>query len=293
MITWKSYSKIREKDALTHFIDSLVERIEIGKGSLLIIDGGLGEGKTTLAIEIADYINEKYAGKDIEIESCQYSIGAEKFVNHLTLCYHKGFHVCVYDEAGDFNKRSSLANMNKHLNNVFNMYRSLKVLVIICLPSASFLDSDLFLKGIVRGALHLHKRDKVKGYYAGYDLDRINWVKKKMDFSPTKSLAYSKVKPNFEGEFYNLPEPRATLLDKVSTKGKLDFLFKTARDMENLITRQELQKMFGISKEQLVYCFKKNFIKAETIIKHKAYYNKSIIPILKNSLKTYGDLKTP
>ena len=40
-------------DSLNKNIQGLKDRVAINKAAMLVIDGGVGEGKTTLAVEIA------------------------------------------------------------------------------------------------------------------------------------------------------------------------------------------------------------------------------------------------
>ena len=44
-------------EKLAENVKDLIARIDLNKASLIVIDGGVGEGKTTLAVHIADYVN--------------------------------------------------------------------------------------------------------------------------------------------------------------------------------------------------------------------------------------------
>ena len=47
-------------DSLNKNIQGLKDRVAINKAAMLVIDGGVGEGKTTLAVEIAEHIQSDF-----------------------------------------------------------------------------------------------------------------------------------------------------------------------------------------------------------------------------------------
>jgi Flp pilus assembly CpaF family ATPase len=50
-------------------IKPLVDRVNNKFASSVIIDGGLGQGKTTLAVEMADYINSLYGKGLVDLKN--------------------------------------------------------------------------------------------------------------------------------------------------------------------------------------------------------------------------------
>ncbi len=218
-------------------IDKAIERIQKNKASAIILSGGVGEGKTTLLVQILDYVNKKMGFPEVDLETGeQLAMGGSDFVHKIRTCYEKKLPCCGYDEAGDFSKRGSLTGFNAMLNRTFDTYRAFKCLVIIALPNFDVLDQDLFDKGIPRLMLRLYGRNEKYGNFGGYSLYRMLLLKAKMKKFELKNFAYSKIHPNFRGHFLNLSKERSKQLDKYSTKCKLDVLKKSEVKMAGLLT---------------------------------------------------------
>lgn len=246
--------------------DSQVARVELNKASLIIIDGGVGEGKTTLGIELADYINKKKGFDEVKLQGKnhpQLALGGEQFVKQLRKCYHEDLPVIVYDEAGDFNRRGSLTRFNAMINRTFETYRTFNIIVILCLPCFYVLDSDLFLKGIPRMLLHLDKRSETYGHFKAWSLYRMFYIRKKMDKMVVKQFAYQRVNPNFRGQFLDLAADRSKQLDKISTAGKLEVIKKSEIKLEGLLNYKDLSEKVGRS---MIWCRR---VVSELRIKHK------------------------
>ena len=76
------------------------ERIEMNKASMILIDGGVGEGKTTLAVHVLDSINALYGKKPLDLdakETPQYAMGGEDFLKKLVKCYERKLPCIIYD----------------------------------------------------------------------------------------------------------------------------------------------------------------------------------------------------
>lgn len=222
-------------DQLRLNLDKIKDRVRVGKASLIIIDGGLGEGKTTLGVEVADY----FQGEPIVFE-LQLAMGGEETIKKIKVCYEKGRIVIIYDEAGDFNKRGALTKLNATLNRIFEIFRAFKIIVIVILPSFSVLDNALFDKKIPRLLLHCHGRSGRSGNYSAYSLYRMFWIKERMRRSVVKPDAFRQVQPNFRGHFLNLPFARSQLLDEFSTRGKLNVVDIAVIHHEGLMTYKDL-----------------------------------------------------
>jgi cytidylate kinase len=92
----------------------------------MIIDGYQGEGKSTLAVEIA----EEYQAKDLDFAK-QYAVGSDDFKNKFEDCITHGLNVIIYDEAGDFDKYSVMTKQNKMLATFLKTFRVYKILVML------------------------------------------------------------------------------------------------------------------------------------------------------------------
>jgi hypothetical protein len=227
-------------------LDDLDYRVfTLKKASLIIIDGGLGEGKTTIAVEVADYINSLHKLPPIDLKGCQLGLGGEQFLDKLDICYEEKLPCIIYDEAGDFSKRGALTRFNAMINRMFEMFRAYKVIVIMCLPTFDVLDSSLMDKKIPRLLLNLNDRTLNQGNFRGFGFDRMGWVKYKMQKLAIKSYAYNYVDPNFYGHFKDLEPNRSLLLDKISTENKRASNTKERIKYEGLLTRKEMAHIVG------------------------------------------------
>lgn len=216
---------------LARFLDSQKDRVfNKNKASLIIIEGGVGLGKTTLAVHIADYINGSYKknGKDYHVYKENFisfaevlGLGGDDFNRKIIEGHKAGRPVVIYDEAGDYGKRTFLTELNIRLNRIFELYRALKVVVVLCLPSFDYLDRALLDKNVPRGLISIEKRNKKFGQYSFYDLYKMNLLKGYFKNQVIKKNAYKWVNPNFRGRFVNLDKKRSEALDKYSTAGKL------------------------------------------------------------------------
>lgn len=234
----KETGLIVHKDKLAFNLDKQKERVfEEGFASLILVDGGVGKGKTTMDVIIADYLT----GRPIKFEE-QLRMGGDDFIKGLRVCYDKGHVVACYDESGDFNKRGTLSKLNATLNRIFEIYRAFKIIVVLSLPTMLKLDEGIFESNLPRMLIHIEKRDKKQGTFAVYDLPRMMWIRARAKDKRVviKNKAYQMVQPNFRGHFLNLPDERAKELSVYSTKGKLDLVDIVSIKGEGLMTYQEL-----------------------------------------------------
>ena len=211
-------------DSLKENLDLIRLRIENNKASLIIIDGGLGEGKTTLAVEVADYENSIKSLPEIDLDGPQLAMGGVQFLKKIRLCYERKLPAIIYDEAGDFGRRGALTQFNSMINRTFETFRAFKILVILVLPNFIVLDQQILDKQIPRLFLHLKHRSKNQGNFYGYSLYRILLLNYYMSKTKMKNYVYHKVQANIRGHFQNLTPERCITLDKISTKNKLEVL---------------------------------------------------------------------
>lgn len=200
-------------------------RIGISKPSLIIIDGPQGEGKTTLAVQCADFLNELSDLPKIDLSikhHPQIALGGKEFTKNFTQCKKEGLPVIVYDEAGDFSRRGAVSGFNARLIRRFETFRSSNIIVILCLPNFGILDQHIFDLQIVRAVLHLKDRGKNYGNYYAYNGVESGWIRYWIDKlpRPLRYQAYSKCSWSFAGQFKNLPKERAEQLARLSDFGK-------------------------------------------------------------------------
>lgn len=274
---------------LNHYIN----RIKNKKASLIIISGGVGLGKTTFAVHIANYINQQNTLDPIKLElknHPQYSMGADEFKDYIDKCFINKLPCLIYDEAGDYDKRNALGTLNKELNRLFDTCRAFGVVPILCLPNIKVLDFRLFDKGIA--ILHLYitervepKKEDDEGYsiFNAYGLEQTNYILKILSNNrnlPTYK-AYQYVTPGFKGAIWNLPKEQSTALDELSMMGKRQVVAK----IRGLMNYKEIAIELDISLKTIqakIYDLK---MKPYEKIGGKVYFNKDQIREIRTSFK--------
>lgn len=251
------------------------------KASLIIISGGVGEGKTTLAVQVMDEINQLHALPEVDLyHPVQLAMGGEDFQRKLLECHAKGLPVVAYDEAGDFNKRGALSRFNAMLNRIFETYRGFKIIVILCLPEFSVLDQDLFYKNIPRLLLRCHSRTNSQGNAKGYSLKRMLWIRERMKKLVVKSDAYSLVEPNFHMHFKDLSPERSKQLDLISTRGKVRGMSRAAIQYEGLVTYSDLAQKVARGEDWVARACRKLKIKPKRRFERRLYFPPEAIDAL-------------
>jgi hypothetical protein len=252
-----------------------VERVAGNKASMIVIDGQVGEGKTTLAVQCADFIQ----GSPIDLK-IQLAMGGGDFTSKMKICYAAKKIVIIYDEAGDFNKRGSLTKFNAMLNRIFETFRTFKIIVILCLPSLNVLDNTLFDKGIVRLVIHCYDRDNYYGRYKGFSLYRAFYIREFMKKNVVKPQAYIRTGANFYGCFLDLPPERSRELDKISTEGKLNILDEGEIIYHGLLTIADISIQLEQSVTWVELELKKLSIKPVKRFKRRKYYDPVVVETL-------------
>lgn len=280
---------------LAENLELLQERVKHNKASAVIIDGQMGEGKTTMACHIADFFNgayEKVAPKKyiynpfkaIDLRK-QYAMGGEKFIENIQIAIDSQLVTSLYDEGGDFNRRGSLTAFNQQLNRIFETYRAFKFIPIICLPNASVIDRDLYLKGVPRIIIHCENRTDKYGRYRAYSLWRFMYVLQKMTKSPVPQQAYKRTYPNIFGQFLNLPEARQQELHKIGMEGKKQIITNNVLANRGLISIIDLARKANISRPHANRVIRDLGIKAEMEHKKVRYYTADQLQLIKENLK--------
>jgi hypothetical protein len=242
-------------------------RININKASLVIIDGAIGEGKTTLAVECADF----YQGATINMKE-QIAMGGIDFQEKCKIAIRNNYKVIIYDESGDFDKRQAISKFNMALNRFFDTYRTYKIFVILCLPYFNVLENYLFEKKIVRGLLHCYGRTETYGCYKGFDLSMMYWLKWHLEKEVVKPMAYGKQKCSFHGNFLNLPSERAKELDEISTSSKRKILDKNIVFQKNLLSLTDMANKLNMSAQGCSKIVQKLGLSPDMKLEGKTYY---------------------
>lgn len=277
---------------LAENLDDLDDRVfKMNKASLIIIDGGVGSGKTTLDVHIMDYINLKHGFEivDLSDQTCQLAMGGEDFTKKLVVCFGRKLPACTYDEAGDFHKRGSMTRLNALINRTFETYRAFKVLVILSLPTFSVLDQDIFDKEIPRLLIHIYRRTLNQADAKCYSLKGMLRVRAKMEkLKHFKKHAFKLVEPNFFIHIKNLPSDRASALDVLSTRGKIKGLKQAEIKFENLLSYTEISRKVGRSEIWVKKAVSELKIRHVKIFERRYYFPSSTVDALLDYMDDKG-----
>jgi hypothetical protein len=265
-------------------LDSMNKRVQGSKASLVIVDGLVGEGKTTLAVHCGMYLNKINGFEKFDLHN-QLAMGGKEFTRKIKECYKLKYPVIIYDEAGDFNRRGSLTMFNSMLNRVFETYRAFKIIVICALPCFAVLDSQLFSNGIPRMLLHCQGRNDNYGNFRGYSLICMQWILYNRKGKALPNQSYNSTSPNFYGHFYDLEPAISRELDKISTKGKLEFLSSAEIKLDGLVSYVEITRKLNRSLAWVKNTMTKLKIKPDRHIKNRSYFKIEVIDILAGEVK--------
>ncbi len=270
----------------------LEKRININMPSLLILDGGQGQGKTTLMYHIISYINKLKGLPPPTLgvkDHPQIALGGKEFNKFFNICKAEKLPVIGYDEAGDFSRRGSISRFNAMINRRFETFRSSNIIVILCLPNFNILDNHLFDLQVPRLLLHLRDRELTQkwGHYEGYSLVAMNWIRFWYSkITPAiRYKCYSKVQPNFHGNFLDLPAEKREQLKKLSDFGKDRESQQAEIKAEGLLNYSDLAGKVGRSVVWTRYAIKRLKIKPARTINRFKYYSKETADLLVDHLE--------
>lgn len=274
------------RQLLADNIDDLMSRIADKKASLLVIDGGVGEGKTTLGVHLVDYVNIKYGdGTPIDFRGPQMAMGGRDFSEKILVCHDHKLVAILYDEAGDLDKKTTLSRFNRNLMRIFEMYRGFRVLVILCLPRFYKLENELLDLSIWRLTIHCEDRSAKQGNFRVYDIEQTYYIKYHATKIIVKPRCYDFGMSNFQGHFKDLPPDRSRDLDKVSIESKRKETKKTVYDVKGRVTITDMARHFGMS-DRWVRARLKEIRAVEDIDKdvvtfeRKKWYKKDILKLI-------------
>ena len=223
-------------------LDSLKQRVKNNKACAIVLDGPMGEGKTTLGVHLADYIQ----GDFIDLKE-QIGMGGQDFRSKFLDSKKGKIKVCIYDEAGDFRKHGAITKFNREMSRFFETYRAFKIIVIMILPNFNMLDKMLFENQVVRCLFHCHSRTNRSGSYDVHDFENMMWLRHYMSKEVIPSKSYKYVTPNARGHFLDISKERSKQLDRLSTEAKKEENEKGLVRMEGLISIKNIATKVGKS----------------------------------------------
>jgi ABC-type oligopeptide transport system ATPase subunit len=265
-------------NAFQYNLDQIYERIEKRLPSLIIIDGGSGQGKSTFGTEIVDYYNNKKGLPPINLTGVQYAKGGKDFTKKLRQAHADKYPAIIYDEGGDLNRKTTLSKFNRTMDMVFNQLRIYDLVIILITQSVGYLENDLFTKGIVRMLINCYGRTNLtKSYFRAYELDRINYLRQAIKKEVTPIKAYQKITANNYGVFYNISQEREDTLHEVGYAKKDEDISLSDIKMDGLINYQEIAHRTKQSITTVKIKIGRLHIKPEKLYKKKAYFKEEII----------------
>lgn len=220
--------KLSEKTK--NVINNIKQRVKYeNKPGGIIISAPPGRGKTTLAVILADYYEEKKINLKEQIAN-----GYEDFMKKFPEAIKKGHKVMIYDEGGDISKRRALTVSNYNILRIYDLFRGYKIFLIHILQNFNMLDRALIDSEVPRALFYINDRNKKRAVYSCYSLKKMYYIKSFMANPKNiiKNKAFLYIPPNFKGIFFDLPYFRREELYNLSIGGKTDIL-------KNLVKKKE------------------------------------------------------
>lgn len=293
----KDLYKIGKKWDCRELTDSIKEalddRINENLPVIWLIDGGQGNGKTTLAVHIADEVNKIHnlPPMDLELNNHpQLAMGGEEFMSYFDKAIVKKFPCIIYDEAGDFQKGGAMTSFNLQISKIFQKIRSGNMLILLCLPNFCIIDNRLFKDDAIRASFHCHSKQIYKTYskFKAYDLEATLWVQywhnEKLP-QPRQRDAYRICFPLFNGNFKDLNKDRSKKLDTLSKFGKAKERQRLYLSNKGYISIKGIAKELNRSRIWVRKKMSKFNIKPDDNMGIENYYNKRVIKRLEGELK--------
>ena len=260
------------------------DRVEGKKGSIIVISGQTGEGKTTLGVQIA----EEYIQKNIDFET-QLAMGGNDFLEKRDSCLDTKAGVLIYDEAGDLIAKRSMSKFNVDMVRDFELQRVFKLFVILCLPSFRSLESSFYTeRGLVRAVCQVQNRNDKRGEFLWYGRRKIGHMIKIMSnknkcpdliddlFNPN-SRYY--VEPDTEGLFYDLPPERSAELEKYSLGGKAKILTERNLKENGYLNYKDISQKTGYDVGSIRNTISKQGIEPYSKVGRVAYFSPDVLDL--------------
>jgi hypothetical protein len=183
----------------------------------------------------------------------------------------------MYDEAGDFSRKSTLTRFNKILNDVFSQFRAFNIMIILALPNFTLLDNTLFLNKVPTGLFHCKERSYGYGRLALYGRKELSYIRSYMKETVYYEDAYNREQPNMVSTFLDLSPERSRKLDTLSTLRKQKTLMKSVVSLQGLLDYEDIANKIGMSKPWVKLQIAKRKLKHELVHNKKKYFGQDII----------------
>jgi hypothetical protein len=288
------------KDIIAMNLEDFAERVKNKTASLIVIDGGLGQGKTTLLVHFVNYINSIHGLPRMKMskDNPQFAMGGLDFEEKVEKCFEQKLPAIGYDEAADFNRKAAMTKFNAMMNRIFQTIRAYNCTVIMALPCFKVLDSDLFTNDIVQGLFHIDNKKQAKYEEDGslisighadikmYDVHSMLYIKWLMGKLYNPMTAYAYAVPNITGQFKDLPREESIALDKIGMTMKRGIKGNERIKVEGLMGYPEIARKIGRSVGWVRHSANRLHIKPAKMVGQKAFFDKSSFEAIANAVGT-------
>jgi hypothetical protein len=275
-------------DMLTTNLNDIYDRVhKNNKASVIVVDGFVGEGKTTIAYALCHWLETKSFKCDwIEPEETIF-MGMKEILPAVEK-YKLKKKALVYDEAGDYSKSQSMSKEGKQMDRFFQTFRAYKIVLIMTAPCFYHISNKLYDSAIARFLVHCHDRvEGVGGEFKVYDMRTMDFMRYYAEkHSATKNDCYRYFKPAFHGKWKELPDKIAKKISKRGIKGKAQINTEAAIKMNGWVSYNDLVKEFGKSQKHIRDKLNDRGIKPTNIKKKVKYFNKEDYNIIKKVFKS-------
>lgn len=218
-------------------LDNLKKDLKQDYDALIIISGRERFGKSTIAGQIAYYLDPTY-----NIDRCCFT--AEQFQDAVKSS--DKYQAIVFDEAhGYLNSRQSMSRFNIELVKVMAEMGFRNLFIIICLPNFFELDKYPAIHRSV-SMVHVYKRS----YFGAYNYSK----KRKLYIKGKKTYDYHSVSPDFIGRFTKFfPIPKAEYdAKKLKSLTQMQQPKQVEAELRNRIKRAVLwMKEQGLTQQEI------------------------------------------
>lgn len=231
VITISGFHRFYMHGFLRANLDVVKHDVERDYDAFIIVTGREGFGKSTLAMQIAVYLDDTF-----NLDRCCFT--DTQFMEAVDNA--KQYQAIVFDETmGYLSSRGTMSKFNRALVKVMSEMRSKNLFVILCI--SNFFELDRY-PAIHRstGLIHIYKR----GSFGSYDYNK----KKELYIKGKKFYSYA-VSPTFIGDFV-----------KYFALPKEEYEKKKQEAISNWVKEREREKSVKRERDKLiVYSFDKKW----------------------------------
>lgn len=202
-------------------LDLLIKSVHKDRDALIIIDGPEREGKSTIASQMAKYVDPTY-----NVDRC--CMNPVEFADKVKETNEK-YKSIVLDEGMAFTGRGAMTTLNRNLIKVLSEIGMKNLFLFICIPSFHELEKYAAIHRS-KALIHVYPVELNRGRFAFWNYSG----KKQLYLQGKKFYSYTKPPANFFGRFakafpINKEEYNKKKLLAVNNMPNLDVTYKIKR----------------------------------------------------------------